>query len=448
MWGPVQARFRRTSRRRRGACLIDGLGVALAARTRAPALRAAAHARASYGPGPATILAGEQAGDAAGAAFANGVAMHLLDFDDACYAGMVHGTAVLLPALLAVAEDRDASGVALLAAYIAAAETTYALGAAMSRAKHYDRGWFATGCLGAIGAAAGAARLLGGGRDEVGGAVALAAAQAGSLRVVLGSDAKSYLAGRAAQLGVEAARYARSGAGFPWDVFEGRNGFFALFAEGDFDPGRLAELGRRFALLEPGILFKRYPLCSSAQAALEAVEDLMEEHAIDRGDVVRITCALAPFAAGCLPYQRPKSVTEAQFCLPFAVACRLAFGRMTAALLSDATLADPRLAPAMDKVVLGAVMQDVDNDAHPEAARVTIEVVGGGRVAKTCLTARGDPRVPMTTAALEAKFLAAADGADTGVNAATAEVILARIKDIETLPSARDLLAPLRGGAG
>ena len=162
-------------------------------------------------------------------------------------------------------------------------------------------------------------------------------------------------------------------------------------------------------------------------------------------DIRRVTCTLAPFAARCLPYLRPKTVTEAQFSLPFAVACRLVYGGMTAELLSDSSLADPKLAAAMDKVVLDGVLEDQDDQAHLEAARVALELADGRTVTETLLTPTGDPRTPMTEADLDAKFLSASTGPGTGLSHRVAALCLAHVRDIETLPAAKELLAALHG---
>ena len=52
------------------------------------------------------------------AAMVNGTSAHALDFDDNFDPAKAHATAVLAPALLALAEDRDIQGTALIDAYI------------------------------------------------------------------------------------------------------------------------------------------------------------------------------------------------------------------------------------------------------------------------------------------------------------------------------------------
>src|SRR6185295_6142765 len=93
-------------------------------------------------------------------ALANGTAAHALDFDDHEDLGFTHPSAVLVPALLALGEERGASGASVIDGYVAGYEAIARVGAPMIR-DHYERGWHATSTIGAIGAAAACARLLG-----------------------------------------------------------------------------------------------------------------------------------------------------------------------------------------------------------------------------------------------------------------------------------------------
>jgi 2-methylcitrate dehydratase PrpD len=90
------------------------------------------------------------------AAWLNGVAAHALDFDDVALRG--HPSAVLVPAILAEAEEIDATGSAMLDAYVAGYEVWANL---VDREKdmHHTKGWHPTGVFGAIGAAAACAAL-------------------------------------------------------------------------------------------------------------------------------------------------------------------------------------------------------------------------------------------------------------------------------------------------
>ena len=131
-------------------CLIDTLGVALGG-ARTPAVnRARKFALETFAIGSSTVLGTATLLNPSGAAFVNGTAAHALDFDDNCYAGFVHGSAVLAPAALASGEEKDVTGSILLTAFIAGAEIEYALGDALT-ASLYEKGWWSTGCSARLG---------------------------------------------------------------------------------------------------------------------------------------------------------------------------------------------------------------------------------------------------------------------------------------------------------
>src|SRR5687768_9731515 len=111
------------------------------------------------------------------AAFLNGIAANVLDFDDCTDNLGGHPSAPILPALIALAEERRASGRDVLTAYVAGFETETSLGRGVNF-HHYEKGWHPTATLGVFGAAAACARLLGLAPDEIARALALCASLA------------------------------------------------------------------------------------------------------------------------------------------------------------------------------------------------------------------------------------------------------------------------------
>lgn len=260
---------------------------------------------------------------------------------------------------------------------------------------------------------------------------------------MIGTAAKPYALGRAAQAGVEAARFAQAGLDAPRDVFESERGFVTAFAEGQFDGVRMA-LGERYALLEPGIAFKLYPACSATQAATEAVLALASEHRFHAEDVVSVECQVTPLVAISLVYDRPTSVTEAQFSLPYAIACALAYRSFGVLQMNEPTYADPHVLALMRKVTM------VRNDAleateqgrrrNPEGALVTITLANGCTVSAYNGAATGMPSKPMPDAALDAKFYACSR---TVLGDAVSRRLLEKLRHIEDCTDARELMPGL-----
>lgn len=423
-------------------CLVDLLGVTLAGAAVDVARLTRAFTESAYAIGPCTLVGGSAVRLVPpGAAFANAVSAHALDFDDTSYAGIVHASAVVAPATIAAAEAANASGERFLAAFIAGLEVEMALGKALTDSLFY-KGWFNTAVLGAIGAAAGAAKALGLGPEAAAGAIALAACQSASLRVCLGTPAKPYLAGRAAETGVHAAMFARAGLGAPARVFEEATGFISVLNDSRFDAKAIDDLGRVFSLETPGIAFKLYPVCSAAQAAAEAMARILAEQCLAGRRVAKVVCEVTHLVYTCLTYERPTTTAEAQFSMPFAIGCILAFGRLGVDMLTDKTLADPRLRSAMGKVEMRAASptdEQLDSGpGRPEAARVTVFTTDGQTFSLYNGAATGMPNNPATDTALAEKFRRCTQAVLTSAHT---EAWLERLWSVEALPSVTAMFA-------
>src|SRR4029078_4465324 len=96
-----------------------------------------------------------------------GLAVHADDYDDTqlavakdrVYGLLTHPTAPALPPALALGEQNDASGLDVLTAYHIAVEVETKIAEAITP-RHYDEGFHSTATMGAIAAAAAAARLM------------------------------------------------------------------------------------------------------------------------------------------------------------------------------------------------------------------------------------------------------------------------------------------------
>ena len=361
-------------------CIIDTFGVMVAGSQMQVAKRINAHVVREYGKGSCTVLGAGCRISAIGAALANGTSAHCLDFDDISYAaGPVHASAVVLPAVLAACESSGGSGGRLLEAFVAGVEAEYAFSLALTNS-HYLSGWWATGTLGAIGAALGAAKALNYPAKEVASAIAFAAIQANGMTAMLGFDAKPILAGQAARLGLEAALLAAQGNSVPEHAFEDKRGFVKLMNGGRFNQGPLSELSKVWRLLEPGIAVKHAPVCSAAQAAIEITKSLIEQNGIDQAQVSQVRCEVPHLVKISMVHECPANPSEAQFSMPFAIGCILAFGALGPEHISDEVLTNNGLKSAMAKVEM--LEADDLNGAEfqprfPECARITIETVDG-----------------------------------------------------------------------
>jgi 2-methylcitrate dehydratase PrpD len=276
------------------ACLLYGIAVALAStKAEEPACVARFLDRRAATGGARRILDGKPM-PAGEAALGNAVLFHLRVQDDAHACG--HFGAVVLPAALAVAEESDASGAALLAAVIAGYETALRIGR-----DHGDaiskRGFRTTPVYGVFGAAAAAGRLFGFDAQRMANALSLAANFAGGLRAFVASGTSEYAieAGFAARNGVDAAGLAGEGMAATADVLNGDAGFFSAFANGDASYGRrlAADLGDVFEM--ESITYKPYPICQFHRGIVRGLAALRRQG--DNGALGAIEIRMHPFEA-------------------------------------------------------------------------------------------------------------------------------------------------------
>ena len=300
-------------------CLIDICGVTLAGATTASAKSIYAAAAETYGTGCCNVVGTDHRLNASGAAFANGAAAHALDFDDNCYAGIVHASAVVFPAVLSIAQQREATGAELLLGFLTGLEVEFAVAKALSNSI-YNKGWWTTSVFGAIASAAGVAKIASLDRDTTQHALALAAVGAGATRAVRGTTAKHYYCGRAAESGVTAVRAAMQGATGPINVFEDQCGIPSVLNDNTFNPAAIKMIGVEYGISDPGIDIKKYPVCYASHAAADATREIMIASGLKASDVSSVICTVSPIVASNLTYPAPKSAAEAQFSLEFAIA--------------------------------------------------------------------------------------------------------------------------------
>ena len=197
------------------------------------------------------------------------VAAHALDYDDTALLG--HPSAVLVPAILAEANEVGADGKAMIAAYVAGYEVWAEL-IRRDQDQHHAKGWHPSAMFGALAAAAASASLRKLDAEQASTAVAMAASLAGGLVANFGSMTKPLQVGRAAQSGLIATRLVEAGMTASRDAIEDDLGFLrAISPNGAVDTRSEAALGCEWAILRHGLNVKLYPVCYAVHRALDAV---------------------------------------------------------------------------------------------------------------------------------------------------------------------------------
>ena len=419
-------------------CLLDTTAVIVAGQSAEVVLSTRAHAISVYAGGWAHVLASGDRLHPIGAALVNATAGHANDFDDTSYSGIMHGSVVVYPAVLALAEERGINGARLLEAFVAGVEVEYAIAELCSN-HIYFKGWWTTGVYGGFGAAAACAKILQLDLGGIANAISIAASYASGMRACFGSDAKPLGVGMAAAKGLEAALFAACGLTGPVDVFESESGFLKLLNDNEHSPEFDLQLSKKWRLVDPGILFKSYPVCSAAQAAAELSARLIEQHGLNADDIERVVCEVPPLVELSLIYNQPNSSREAQFSMPFAVGCMLAFGDLGLEHLTMEVLMNPQLQRQMQKVTM-RVPDTLASDPTvmqrcPEGAGVTLITQKPDEFKGFMERPTGMPGNPVSTQVLVEKFRACL--LHGGKNSALAYSIADEFLEIEKCPNVR-----------
>src|SRR5580704_15116391 len=331
----------------------------------------------------------------AAAALVNGAITHALDYDDVNLAMPGHVSVAILPALLALAEEKKASGKAVIAAFVAGYETCCAIGMAL-RPGHYTRGFHATGTIGAFGAAAACAHLLGLDAEATGRALGIAGTQSAGLKSQFGTMCKPFHAGKAAQNGLLAARLAARGFSSRPDLVECEQGFVATHAP-EFRPEKaLAEPKRGFHIFNN--LFKYHAACYMTHAPIECGRQLRERLSAAPADIAAINLSLHQATDRVCNIPAPTDGLEAKFSLRQTVAMALS-GVDTASLgaYSVATATDPALVALRERVNF-----DFREDFPEAGAEIEVELKDGRKT-----RAKFDAGIPNSDIADQGHRLAA-----------------------------------------
>ncbi|TMV08336.1 MmgE/PrpD family protein [Arenibacterium halophilum] len=358
--------------------ILDGLGLAVASTTfpfAGPTLSAVKDL--SGGAGCSIIGQGFRAAPR-DAAMANGVLIHGLDYDDTHLQAIVHPTAAVLPAVLAVAEDRNLSGKDALTAFCIGMEVCIRLGAAVKGGFHHT-GFHATGVLAHFSSTLAAGRLMGATAKDHVNAFGIAASTASGVQVFLeeGAWTKRLHPGWAAAGGITAATLARHGFVGPTRALEGRFGLFDTHLHEhakDVDTSFLSDgLGDTWMMADTAL--KPYPVCHFIHGAADAALSLYPR--IEGAEIASVDIALPQdtlkiVAEPIEHKRRARNEYEAKFSAPFVVASTLLKGRFGLSDLTDTALADSQVQALAQRCSCHADPQSLFPEYFSGGVRVTM----------------------------------------------------------------------------
>ncbi len=354
------------------SCLLYGLCIAMAAhdsRTARIAEDAVCEWEGTDTTGSTTLLSGRKT-TPSNAAFANGVLFQGRGQSDA-FGTMAHFGPAIIPAVIALAEQKQGSGADVLAALVAGYEVAGSL--AKDHIKlSVKRGWRGSPTYGVLGAAAATARLMKLRTEEVVNALGFAACFTfGNVECNIAHTMETHFELRlASRNGLMSSWIARHQGRSAPTAIEGKAGFLNLFAGTNKLAGEITRgLGKHFAIMD--VTFKRYATSMIAQSPIYLAIHMAREEDIQSDDIKKILIELNPFEAeypgkGRRRDQEPadRGVGSAQ-----GVAAALVHRRATRDLLRRRD--DTAIARLLEKISIRGV-----DGINPLCARLTVKTGG------------------------------------------------------------------------
>jgi 2-methylcitrate dehydratase PrpD len=411
--------------------ILDTIGVTIAG----------AHAEATQpvsrtvldtaGAGSSLVFGDTRRTDAPSAAMINGMASHVLDFDDCSNTMGGHPSAPIVPALWALAEELGSNGEAFIAAYVAGVECECKIGRAVNF-HHYEKGWHPTGTLGTFGSAAACGHLLGLDPERLAHALALAASMASGLKANFGTMTKPFHVGHAARNGLLAALLARNGMMANPAALEDAQGFFLVYnGEGTFAAERIMrEWCNPLDVIDPGIAFKRHPCCASTHPAVDAMLELRSRYNLTPDSVAVVESWTHPRRFKHTNRPNPQTGLDGKFSVQYVLARALAEGIVSLDHFSDEAVFDPATRELLGRVQSGADSQATMETTDHFYARVRVTLRSGEQVETFVDRPVGRDRAhPLPPGTLEAKFR---DCVGQVLTDAAAAQLLERLLALET----------------
>jgi len=343
------------------------------------------------------------------AALVNGTQVQGFELDDVHRQGVLHVGAVVLPALIAIAELRPGmSGREFLASATAGYEIGPRVGICMGP-EHIAQGWHSGATLGVFSAAAGAARALHLDPERTVHALGIAGTQAAGLMAAqYGAMVKRMHAGRSSQSGLYGALFAARGFTGIRNVLESEyGGFCTTFSRSQdrFDLEALtAGLGSVWQTM--GVALKFYSCVGSNHTTLDAIRAIREARPFTPDDVERIVVHGSQVTMDHVGWKYvPQGLTSAQLNLPYCVGTLLIEGDCFVDQFAEDKVADPERMRQADKV---EVKHDAEITAKGSKFRhmVRVEVFfrDGTMLERTVQAGRGNEKDFASEADIVAKF--------------------------------------------
>ena len=425
--------------------ILDGLGLALAgARAQNGKLFREYVTSIGLPDRGATVMGTKRKLTPRFAAFANGLAIHVEDFDDTqlavgkdrVYGLLTHPTAPVLPAALALSEGSQTSAKDFLLAYHLGVEVESKIAEAISP-RHYEDGFHTTGTVGVFGSTTACAKLRNFDESQFARSFGIAASQGAGLRENFGTMMKSFHAGHAAEIGIFSTDLAALGWTGAEQILEADRGFFHA-AGGSYDPGSIYhKLGHPWTFADPGVSIKPYPCGSLTHPGMTEMQRLIRTERIKAADVDFVEVGTNHNIPNALIHHHPKNNLQAKFSMEFCMAILLVEGKAGLGEFTDAVVNRPDVQAMIDRIRFGT-------DPVAEAAGydkmttiIKIHLKDGRVISGRADFGKGSPSNPMSYDEVAEKFQGCADYSQWPAD--RARKIVEMVRNLEAVQDMRTL---------
>ncbi|MSP39595.1 MAG: MmgE/PrpD family protein [Deltaproteobacteria bacterium] len=366
-------------------------------------------------------------------------AAHCGELDD------IHGGAatcigaMIVPALLAMAEKYGGSGARFLEAAIVGYETIARVGLSIDAPKLFARGWWPSTICGAFGVAAAGGKFLDWPADKTANAIGISSLHAGGMLTggQEGASARHVAFGTAARNGILALLASEQGLTGPLRGFEDPRGFcLTLCAEPRWE--YLQNFDKFFL---PEVAFKPYPCARQLHAGVEALLKLIQRHSIVTTSIQELELFVPTQNAAMVNRPAISMLRAATLGSGQYVMAVTAFrGKIDLASFEEEFLRSEEVSRLMAKVKVSA---SAELDRHfPKywSGRVTIKLSDGQSHSEEIIAPKGESENPLSDADVEEKFFGLAEPV---LGEARARAAITVVHSLATSESVAPLLAAL-----
>lgn len=395
--------------------MLDLLGVMIATRDN-DVVQKATRALMTTDPGASvTPVASREKMSLTTAAFANGTAASLMEFDDTYLPTTMHASGLCNAVMFPEAQLRKLSGKQLIEAVTLGSEVMIRT-SIVNPLYWFDYGLHPTGVFSVFGGTTVLSKLRGLSQAEIVAAFGHAGSMSSALTASFedGTSTKTLHVGLGAANSFRATALAQAGIVGPTKVFEGKFGWYRAHIQSTDErrynhittdlPGQNGK--DDWKVME--IASKQYPVGYPLMPQIEAAITLRNEHNIKPEDVVRIDAFIAQkaFQTMCEPREvkiRPATSWHGRISLQHTIAEALVMGKMDKYAYSLENIRNPVVNEVASKVWHNA---EANHDPNRSRAKVVVKLKDGREVSHEIEDFRGTKLNPLKTEDYLRKFRA------------------------------------------